>query len=154
MQGGCTCGTVRYRLTDQPLVVHCCHCTWCQHETGSAFAVNAVIETDRLHVGGTVEEITAPSASGRGQVVVRCRACRTALYSHYAGSGRLTAFVRVGTMDTPGDCPPDVHIFTSTRLPWVTLPAEVPAFPEYYRASEVWRPDALARRAALRAALR
>lgn len=151
MQGRCTCGAVRYRLTDRPLVVHCCHCSWCQRESGSAFAVNAMIETDRLQVEGAVEEVTVPSASGKGQVVARCPACRVALYGHYAGSGRLTAFVRVGTMDAPGDCPPDVHIFTTTRLPWVALPPDVPAFEEYYRASEVWRPDALARRAALRA---
>lgn len=152
MQGRCTCGAVRYRLTDTPLVVHCCHCTWCQRESGSAFAVNAMIEADRLQVEGETEEVVTPSASGKGQVVVRCPSCRVALYSHYAGSGRLTAFVRTGTLDDPGRCPPDVHIFTSTRLPWVVLPPGIPAFAEYYRASEVWRPDALARRAALRAA--
>lgn len=152
MQGRCTCGAVRYRLTDTPLVVHCCHCTWCQRESGSAFAVNAMIEADRLQVEGETEEVVTPSASGKGQVVVRCPSCRVALYSHYAGSGRLTAFVRTGTLDDPGRCPPDVHIFTSTRLPWVVLPPSIPAFAEYYRASEVWRPDALARRAALRAA--
>lgn len=152
MQGRCTCGAVRYRLTDTPLVVHCCHCTWCQRESGSAFAVNAMIETDRVRLEGEVEEVVTPSASGKGQVVIRCPACRTALYSHYAGSGRLVAFVRTGTLETPGACPPDVHVFTSTRLPWVALPPGVPAFPEYYRASEVWRPDALARRVALRAA--
>ncbi len=152
MRGRCTCGAVRYRLTDRPLVVHCCHCSWCQRETGSAFAVNAMIETDRLQVEGVVEEVVTPSASGKGQIVARCPTCRVALYSHYAGSGRLTAFVRVGTMEAPGDCPPDVHVFTDTKLAWVSLPPGIPAFPEYYRAPEVWRPDALARREALRAA--
>lgn len=151
MEGRCTCGAVRYRLTDRPLVVHCCHCTWCQRESGSAFAVNAMIETARLQVTGEVEEVTLPSASGKGQIVARCPACHVALYSHYAGSGRLTAFVRVGTMDNPGGCPPDVHVFTETRLPWVVLPAEARAFAEYYSASEVWRPESLARREALRA---
>lgn len=152
MQGRCSCGAVRYRLTDRPLIVHCCHCSWCQRESGSAFAVNAMIEADRLQVEDAVEEAALPSASGKGQIVARCAACGVTLYGHYAGSGRRTAFVRVGTLDDPSGCPPDVHIFTSTRLPWVALPPGVPAFPEYYRASEVWRPEALARREALRAA--
>ena len=150
MHGRCTCGAVRYRLADRPLIVHCCHCTWCQRESGSAFAVNAMIETDRLEVEGAVEEVTIPSASGNGQIVARCPTCRVALFSHYAGSGRSVAFLRVGTLDRPADCPPDVHIFTESRLPWVALPPDVPAFPGYYRASEVWRPDALARREILR----
>lgn len=151
MRGRCTCGAVRYRLTDRPLVVHCCHCTWCQRESGSAFALNALIESDRLEIEGAVEEVGTPSASGKGQIVARCPSCRVALWSHYAGSGRRTAFVRVGTLEAPGACPPDVHIFTDARLPWVVLPDGVPAFAQYYRASEVWRPDALARREALRA---
>lgn len=151
MQGRCNCGAVRYRLRDRPLITHCCHCTWCQRESGSAFAVNAMIETDRLEVEGEIAERTQPSASGKGQVVASCPTCHTPLWSHYASAARAVAFIRVGTLEKPGDCPPDIHIFTATRLPWVALPEGVPAVPEYYRASEVWRPDALARRAALRA---
>lgn len=62
--GGCTCGHVRYRMTSNPIFVHCCHCTWCQRETGSAFAVNALIEADRVQLlQGTVEIIDTPSQS-------------------------------------------------------------------------------------------
>lgn len=139
MEGGCSCGAVRYRLIDAPMVVHCCHCSWCQRETGSAFVVNAVIERDRLEVTGDPEPVATPSASGKGQEVFRCPECRVALWSHYAGSGRLSAFVRVGTMDRPGAYPPDVHIFTSSKLPWVALPEDVPAFADFYPSSEgVW----------------
>jgi hypothetical protein len=150
MEGRCACGHVHYRLIDRPLVVHACHCTWCQRETGSAFALNAMIETDRIQIlTGGPEEMTIPSASGKGQVVFRCPACRIALWSHYAGAGRKAAYVRVGTLDHPGDCPPDVHIFTSTKLPWVILPEGVPARSEYYVREEIWRPEAIARRKAL-----
>lgn len=128
------------------MVVHCCHCSWCQRETGSAFAINAMIEGDRLEVTrGAPEMVTTPSNSGKGQEIARCPACRVALWSHYAGSGRLTAFVRVGTLDAPTRCPPDVHIFTSTRQPWVTLPTGARAFAEYYARDEVWAPEAIAR---------
>lgn len=151
LQGRCTCGAVRYRLTDRPLFTHGCHCTWCQRETGSAFALNALIETDRLEVTGAVEYVTLPSASGKGQEVARCPSCKVALYSHYAGSARAMAFVRVGTLDNPAACPPDVHIYTSTRLPWVNLDAAtVPVLPGYYSPKELWPAAAQARFRALK----
>jgi len=132
MRGGCSCGAVTYRLTDAPMIVHCCHCSWCQTETGSAFVINAVIERGRLEVEGDPDAVMTPSASGKGQEIFRCTECRVALWSHYSSAGRKAAFVRVGTMEHPGDCAPDVHIFTSTKLPWVTLSDGVPAFEEFY----------------------
>ena len=132
MDGGCTCGEVRYRLRDAPMIVHCCHCSWCQRETGSAFPINAVIESNRLEIIAGVPDIVAtPSASGKGQTIARCPTCRVALWSHYAGSGRLSSFIRVGTMDAPNACVPDVHIFFSTKQDWVVLPQGVPAFPGF-----------------------
>lgn len=145
MEGRCSCGAVRYRMASRPLFTHACHCTWCQRESGSAFALNAMIEADRLQVTGAVEEITTPSASGKGQVVARCPTCKVALYSHYAGAGRRLAFVRVGTLENPGDCPPDIHIFTSTKLAWLVLPQGARAVPEYYRRSEEWPAESLVR---------
>lgn len=149
MHGRCTCGALTYRLTNTRLFTHCCHCTWCQRETGSAFALNALIEAEFLDVTGEVEETRTPSASGKGQIIARCPACKVALYSHYAGAGRSIAFVRVGTLADPGTCPPDIHIFTSTKLPWVTLDAKVPVLPEYYDRKQHWPQSSLDRRAAL-----
>jgi len=150
LEGGCTCGAVRYRMTRPPLFVHCCHCRWCQRETGSAFALNAMIETDRLALlAGAPETVDTPSLSGRGQRIVRCPACRIALWSHYAGAGGKIAFVRVGTLDEPDRLPPDVHIFTESKQPWVVLPPGAPAFPEYYDRETLWPPESLARRKAL-----
>lgn len=151
MQGGCTCGAVRYRMTEAPMFVNCCHCSWCQRETGSAFALNAIIEADRLEVTGAVERIGLPSASGKGQEVVRCAVCKVALYSHYAGAGRLAAFVRVGTLDHPATCPPQVHIYTATKLPWVVLDGTVPEFDGYYSLRDQWPAAAQARREAMKA---
>lgn len=153
MEGGCTCRAVRYAMQTAPLFVHCCHCTWCRRETGAAFALNAMIETDRLTLlRGTPEWVATPSASGKGQRIARCPACRIALWSHYAGAGAKIAFLRVGTLDRAEDMPPDIHIFTSTRLPWVVLPEGVPAVAEYYRARDHWPAESLARRARLTAA--
>src|SRR4029450_7817944 len=97
MEGGCTCAAVRYRLKARPLFVHCCHCTWCQRETGSAFALKAMIESDRVELThGDVEIVLTPSASGKGQKISRCPKCRIAVWSNYAGAGDAVRFVRVG----------------------------------------------------------
>ena len=150
--GGCTCRHVRYRMTTGPLFVHCCHCRWCQRETGSAFALNALIESDRVQrLQGEVEVIDTPSNSGKGQKISRCPRCHIAVWSNYAGAGDAVRFIRVGTLDEPDRLPPDVHIFTSSKQPWVILPPETPAVEEYYKSSELWPKESLERRAVLMA---
>jgi hypothetical protein len=149
-EGGCDCQRIRYRVVSRPLFVHCCHCRWCQRESGSAFALNAMIESDRvIHLGEPPDLIDTPSASGLGQKVARCPSCRIAVWSHYAGAGPLMRFVRVGTLDEPDRLPPDVHIFTSSKQPWVTLSPDVPAFDAYYEREALWPDESLQRRAAL-----
>lgn len=146
VEGGCTCRAVRYRLESAPLFVHCCHCRWCQRETGSAFALNAMIEADRVTLlAGAPEVVLTPSLSGRGQKIARCPTCRVAVWSNYPGAGDAIRFVRVGTLDEPDRLPPDIHIFTSSKQPWVVLPAGVPAVAEYYDPKEMW-PEEVRRR--------
>ena len=148
--GGCTCRAVRYRMMGRPLFVHCCHCRWCQRETGSAFALNAMIEADRVEMlAGDVANSDTPSHSGKGQRISRCPTCQVAVWSTYAGAGEAIRFVRVGTLDEPSRLPPDIHIFTASKQPWVALPSDVPAEAEYYKASERWPKESLQRRAAL-----
>ena len=148
--GGCTCRHLRYRMMSKPLFVHCCHCRWCQRETGSAFALNAMIEADRVQLlGGEVVVIDTPSQSGKGQRISRCPKCEVAVWSTYAGAGDAIRFVRVGSLDEPARLPPDIHIYTASKQPWVELPPDVPAEIEYYKASVRWPVESLQRRAAL-----
>lgn len=132
------------------MFVNCCHCTWCQRETGSAFAINAIIESDRVDLlQGSPEVVLTPSLSGKGQRIVRCPACRVAVWSHYPGGGDKLKFVRVGTLDEPGRMPPDAHIFTASKQPWVVIPAGMPAFEAYYERQGLWSEESLARRKVL-----
>ena len=148
--GHCTCKRVRYRMTSAPLIVHCCHCRWCQRESGASFALNAMIEADRvLLLEGEPEVVNTPSNSGKGQKIARCPECRVAVWSNYAGAGDRVRFVRVGTLEEPDRLPPDVHIFTSSKQPWVVLPPNARAVPEYYKSADVWSKESLERRAAL-----
>jgi hypothetical protein len=153
LEGGCTCRAVRYRMAASPLIVHCCHCTWCQRESGTAFALNAMIEADRVELlSGTLDMIDTPSLSGKGQQILRCAKCRIAVWSHYAGAGQKACFVRVGTLDEPARLPPDIHIFTAYKQPWVVLPEGVPSATEYYDRKAIWPAEKLARRQAMMAA--
>jgi hypothetical protein len=150
LDGGCGCGFVRYRMLTRPLFVHCCHCRWCQRESGASFALNAMIESDRVvNLAAEPEIIDTPSNSGRGQKIARCPKCRLAVWSNYSGAGPVIRFVRVGTLDAPGHLPPDVHIFTASKQPWIQLAAEVPSVLEYYDREALWPADSLARRLAL-----
>jgi hypothetical protein len=148
--GGCTCRHVRYRMLTKPLFVHCCHCRWCQRETGSAFVLNAMIEAERVQLlDGEVTVVDTPSSSGKGQRISRCPTCAIAVWSTYAGAGDAIRFVRVGTLDEPSRLPPNIHIYTASKQPWLTLPPDTPAETEYYRAAERWPAESLERRAAL-----
>jgi hypothetical protein len=150
IEGGCDCRLVRFRLESAPLFVHCCHCRWCQRESGAAFALNAMIEADRVSLPGAEPEVVdTPSASGKGQKIARCPKCRIALWSNYSGAGPAIRFVRVGTLDDPDRLPPDIHIYTGSKQPWVVLPPGTPAVPGYYDRERYWPPDALERRNAL-----
>jgi len=147
MEGRCTCGAIRYRLNARPLFVHACHCRWCQRETGSAFVMNALIEASEVELlDGEPDVVDTPSESGLGQKISRCPRCKVALWSVYAGAGPKFRFVRVGTLENPDACPPEIHIFTESKQPWVILPEGVPAVPQYYDRREFWPDEMLERR--------
>ena len=138
---------MRFSLASTPLIVHCCHCRWCQRESGASFALNAVIEAERVRLlEGSPVLVMTPSASGKGQRIARCADCHIALWSHYAGAGDALRFVRVGTLDDPDRLAPDIHIYTESKQPWVAIPAGARAVTQYYRRSEVWSAESLARR--------
>jgi hypothetical protein len=147
-EGGCACGRLRYRMQLTPMFVHCCHCKDCQRQTGTAFVLNALIETDRVELQtGTVRPYVMPTDSGRPHTVFRCSVCGTTVWSEYGGLKTLR-FVRVGTLDDPTALPPDVHIYVRSKLPWITLPDGVPAFAAYYDSRTLWPAASLERRKA------
>jgi hypothetical protein len=133
-------------MTAKPLFVHCCHCRWCQRETGSAFALNAMIEATAVELlQGHPVQVMIPSNSGKGQKMTRCPDCQITVWSNYGGAGDAMHFVRVGTLDEPDQLSPDIHIFTESKQPWVVLSDEVPVMPRYYSAKEQWPPESLER---------
>jgi hypothetical protein len=147
--GGCACGVLRYRMRSRPMFVHCCHCKDCQRQTGTAFVLNALIEADQVELlSGDPKPCEMPTDSGRPHTVFRCPDCGTAVWSNYGGLTKLS-FLRVGTLDDPTGVPPDVHIYTRSKLPWINLPHGVPAFDAYSSSRELWPADSLERRKAV-----
>jgi len=143
-EGGCSCGEVRYRLTSEPLFTHCCHCLNCQRQTGSAFVINLLIEADRVELlGGAPQVVEVPRDDGSTQQIFRCPTCQVALFSIYTRPE--VRFVRGGTLDDPSTVAPDVHIFTRSKVPWVTLPDDVPAFDVFYDVKSLWPAASLER---------
>jgi hypothetical protein len=149
LEGGCACGAVRYRLKSGPMFVHCCHCTDCQRQVGSAFVINALIETDRIEMlSGELKPWSMPTDSGRPHLVYRCTECGTTIKSDY-GDRKVLSFLRATTLDERSALEPDVHIFTRSKLPWVRLPEGARAFEIYYDTAKEWPAESLARREAL-----
>ena len=146
LNGRCTCGEVKYRLLNKPLFVHCCHCTWCQRETGASFALNAFIESQSVKLlQGQPETVNTPSDSGKGQKIVRCRSCKIALWGHYSGAGDSMSFVRIGTLDNPNLLEPDIHVYTSSKQNWLELSGDTPQVEEYYQKEDYWPAESLER---------
>ena len=121
-EGGCECGSVRYRMTAEPIFVNCCHCRQCQKITGSAFAINGLIEDDWLEL----VEGSTKIASQNGQV--RCSDCGTLLWGAHRLFGDKIQFVRLGTLDEGEKIEPGAHFFVRSKYSWVTIPASVPQF--------------------------
>lgn len=151
LEGGCACGKTRYRLTSAPMFVQACHCRDCQRLTGGGFVVNMWIEADRVEQTEGPEPSLQRVSGGTGKPhdIARCTGCGTALWSiyHVAPTSR---FVRAMTLDHPELAPPAAHIWTRSKLPWLSLPADVPAFETYYDMAQQWPADSLARIKALR----
>jgi hypothetical protein len=143
-EGGCACGAVRYRLTSEPMFVHCCHCLNCQRQSGSAFVINLLIEADRFElIAGDPQPVDAPRDDGSSQRIYRCPTCEIAIFSEY---GRPEVrFVRGGTLDDTRSFAPDVHIFTRSKLDWVGLPEDAAVFDIYYDRHALWPPASLER---------
>ncbi len=151
--GGCTCGQVRYQVTSDPMIVHCCHCRGCQKNSGSSFALNALFETDRVKlISGDTEQITVPTPSGTGQDITRCTKCKVAIWSNYnmGGLREHIRFIRVGTLDEPDQFLPDVHIYSASKQPWVILPKTDRRVEAFYEFNETWSPESMERLAKIK----
>ena len=146
LKGRCACGAITYELTSDPLIVHACHCRDCQRLTGTAFVTNIWIERNMVEAKGPEpKSFRLAGGSGQAHDVFFCGECGTFMWSRYHGAPGDFLFVRAGTLENPDAVRPDVQIFTRSKVPWLELPKDVPAYKEFYKLSDVWSKEKLAR---------
>lgn len=139
LAGGCTCGIIRYELTNSSLIVHACHCRDCQRITGGPHVINIWIESKFVERSGAEpKSFVTKGGSGKRHEVFFCSECGTYVWSRYGIAPGDCLFVRAGTLDNPEAVTPDVHIFTRSKLPWVRLPEGVRVFESAYQIDKVW----------------
>ena len=122
-EGGCVCGTVRYRTTGKPLRVSACACRWCQKRTGSAFGISVYFAEEDVEIfQGTLCKFQTTSDTGRNVESEFCENCgstvtfRLELREGWRG-------IAGGTFDEPTfwyDL--ETFIFARTKPDWVAIP--------------------------------
>ena len=144
LTGGCICGQVKYQIIDKPLFTQACYCKDCKVLTGSSYVVNSSILENTLIVEGEVSSTELKAGSGASYKTYFCTKCGTYVYADYDSAvGRLT--VRTKTLDNSEKFPPQVHIFTKDKDPWLNLSEDVICFKEMYDQKKTWPEESLNR---------
>lgn len=126
--GGCQCGSVRYRIEGEPLDLVVCHCTECQRQSGSAFGMSlAVRAKDFRLTTGTLKSFTVTCDSGRLKTCTFCPDCGCRIYHQTDPRGMS---VKAGTLDDRTTLRPTAHYWTARKQPWVVVPDGVRTFPD------------------------
>jgi len=122
--GGCLCGLIRYRLTEEPLTLYACHCTDCQRGTGSAFALSMIVFKSALELRqGDPRTYAVTLSDGRQKHGKFCGECGTRLWGE-PPKFPLVVVVQPGTLDDTTSLHPIGHIWTRSAQPWISIPKD------------------------------
>lgn len=144
--GTCVCGASSFELEQEPLFTQACHCRHCQRATGSAFMLSLVMEQVNLKLlRGQLKTYDFCGGSGQHYDLNTCADCGTALWANRRGQTRGLAYIRAGTLNDLDGIKPQAHIYTQSKLSWLQLPTDIPAFEGLYRMEQLWPPASIAR---------
>ena len=143
LTGCCSCGRVTYQISQELLFTLACHCRDCQRSTGSAFVIHLVVAERDFEISGTTSLSILPTGSGGGREVHFCSECGTSIWCRYFYHKVAVIAVRGGTLDDTNVVRPQAHIFTRSKLSWVELPKDVPAYEEMFVRSEMWPQESI-----------
>src|SRR5471032_2664920 len=137
-EGGCTCGTIRYQTSGQPLRVTICHCKWCQRRTGTAFAVESVFNIDQVRMlqGSVARYRQVSDESGRWLLTEFCANCGANIgFTLEAVPGIRT--IAAGTFDNPEWISSQKqlfrHVFVRSAWDWSEIPKDVEQYEKHFR---------------------
>ncbi len=138
LTGGCQCGALRY--VARPSVKfrsYACHCTDCQSQTGSAFALHVWLLAAELEVVGECHEGRQSKPDGARLSVFGCPHCLSRIYSVNSSRPQVIT-LRIGTRDDSARFTPDFHIWVRSKQPWINLPQGAMALDEQPKLAEEW----------------
>jgi hypothetical protein len=122
--GGCLCGAVRYEASG-PVTNPCyCYCSSCRRASGAPLVAWGTFAHSGFRVTrGTLTEYRSSPQVWRGL----CKACGGALtYRHDARAGEID--VTLASLDEAATLVPQMHVWVSDKLPWVTISDGLPQF--------------------------
>ena len=124
MQGGCSCGAVRYRLASEPFDTGWCHCRACQRISGAPALVFTTFPVGDFIVesGADLIGTTSPVEFGRRRFCTRCGTPLTIAVDFQPE----TIDVAAATLDEPARVVPGFHIFYANRIPWAEAGDDLP----------------------------
>ena len=123
--GGCLCGAVRYTITAPPITVRTCWCRLCQKIGAGSATVNAMFATEAVTVEGELSDYESVADSGNKMHRRFCPKCGTHVFSGAEVRPGITG-VRVGSMDNPEACGPEVTIWTKEAPSWACISETLP----------------------------
>lgn len=127
VEGGCVCGSVRYRLNALPKAVYACHCKDCQRMSNTTHTISMVVpEAEVAHVSGELSVYEKTADSGRVVKMFACARCGTKMWNQPPAGEIL--IMKAGNLDEIGWAAPVGNIWTASRAPWVELDPDVPNF--------------------------
>ena len=127
--GGCLCGSVRYESEAEAVLTTVCHCRDFQKQTSSAFSVLVVLPKGSLRIEGRALASVETVGEDTGLPITRrfCPECGSGIMSEVTATPDLE-WLKAGTLDDPSWLRPQMHMWTSSAQPWVSIDDAIPAY--------------------------
>jgi len=122
LEGGCFCGSIRFRITAQTSVVTHCHCSSCRRASGAAFIPWVTLPSAGFEITKG-EQAVFHSSPGVNRGF--CGTCGTTV-SYCHDDFRDEIDIAAATLDDAEALTPDDHIWVTDRLSWLKVADGLP----------------------------
>jgi hypothetical protein len=124
LEGGCSCGAVRFSLK-RPLFVLACHCNPCKKRTGSAYGISVAVYDEAVErFEGVTTIFSRLGDSGKKVDYEFCPSCGTTIRWRVEYISNRQVFAG-GALDDPKRIEIGGEMYTTDALPWARLGCEL-----------------------------
>jgi len=128
LTGSCLCNAIQYQITGELGPTMICHCSKCRKASGSAYAVNALVNTEDFEVVSG-QEFISEFESTPNVFRAFCKHCGSPLYSRRSSMPDAIR-LRLGTMDSAVAIKPEAHIYVDSMAEWDHIYDDIPQYSE------------------------